>query len=111
MITSPVTRAQVTAEILSENTRGPLDIRVSPVLPCGMSPDELAGELTAYAHFSSIMLTGHEPDFSRAIAYFLGMASSEAIKVRKASLACIELPRLAAGAGQLQFFLPARLAT
>src|SRR5690606_13770088 len=92
LISSPATWAKETAEILAASLRGPLDIVVSPVLACGMSPEELAGELTAYAHFSTIMITGHEPDFSRAIAYFLGMASSEAIKVRKASLACIELP-------------------
>lgn len=111
LITSPVVRAKETAEILTKNIGEDIQIVESRVLACGMSPDELVGELTAYARFSRVMLTGHEPDFSRAIAYFLGMTSPEAIKVRKASLTCLELPRIAAGAGQLQFFLPARLAT
>ena len=65
--------------------------------------------LVSYAKFGSVMLVGHEPDFSSLIATLIGLESSAAINVSKASLTAIDLTRLAPGFGVLRFFLPVKL--
>jgi hypothetical protein len=55
------------------------------------------------------MVVGHEPDFSAAIAACVGLPDSDRLVVRKASLTAVDLPRLRAGAGRLEYTLPVRL--
>jgi phosphohistidine phosphatase SixA len=51
-------------------------------------------------------VVGHEPDFSETLAALIGLPAPEHLSIRKASLTAIDLPRLAAGTGQLQYLLP-----
>ena len=78
-------------------------------LACGMTPETCLMELKARQGSASILLVGHEPDFSETIAAMLGVKDSGAIKVRKAALAGIELLDFQVGQGQLHFLVPARL--
>lgn len=105
IVTSPVVRARQTAAIVAKT------LDMEPVekdwLACGMNPDTCLHEL---AHLrGAIMLVGHEPDFSAAIASLVGLRDPGAIKIRKASLTAVDLPDFAHGAGGLQFSIPARL--
>jgi phosphohistidine phosphatase len=108
ILTSPVVRARQTARIVADKLG---DAEVSEVdwLACGMSGETCLMELKARQATSSVLLVGHEPDFSEAIATILGLGDSSAIKVRKAALTGIELTSFQAGQGQLQFLVPARL--
>ena len=57
-----------------------------------MKPETCLMELKALETTPSILLVGHEPDFSEAIAAMLGLSSAEALKVRNYvyALSCAE---------------------
>jgi len=108
IISSPVVRARQTAKIVSQKL-GDADLVVESWLACGMSAESCLEELQAYAKKSSVMVVGHEPDFSHAIAHLIGLGHAEAINVRKASLTAIEIETLQPGQGRLEFFTPVRI--
>ena len=108
ILTSPVVRARQTARIVAEKLG---DAEVSEVdwLACGMSAETCLMELKARQGTASVLLVGHEPDFSETIATILGVSDAGAIKVRKAALTGIELLDFRAGQGQLHFLVPTKL--
>lgn len=108
ILSSPVLRAKETAEIVASKLGGS-DLSMVPWLACGMSPETALQELASYARFDSVMIVGHEPDFSTLIATLIGLESSAVINVSKASLTAIDLARLTPGFGVLRFFLPVKL--
>ena len=108
IISSPVVRARQTAKIISQKL-GDADLVVEGWLACGMTPESCLDELRAYEQKASVMVVGHEPDFGYAIAHLLGLASADAINVRKASLTAIEIETLQPGRGRLEFFTPVRI--
>ncbi len=108
IVTSPVVRAGQTAQAVSKRLDD-REIVTERWLACGMSPADCFEGLAAYAKFDHVMLVGHEPDFSGVIAACLGLPDAGGLLVRKASLTAIDLPRLRAGAGRLEFTMPARL--
>jgi phosphohistidine phosphatase len=107
ILTSPVRRAHETAVIMSAKMRA--DVMIVPWLSCGMNPATALEELKAYRSLGSVMLVGHEPDFSQFAAHLLGVATNTSLHIRKASLTLVELEFFRAGAGRLQFSLPCRL--
>jgi phosphohistidine phosphatase SixA len=108
ILASPVVRARQTAKIVSQRL-GDAGLVEGPWLACGMSPESCLRELAAYEQNESVMLVGHEPDFSGTIATLIGLSDPDHLNIRKASLTAVDLPALSPGAGQLQFLLPSRL--
>lgn len=109
ILSSPVTRARQTAEIVAEELSVG-DVVQAAWAACGMHPEEAIAELGGCGSFPSIMLVGHEPDLGLLAAVLLGLPRAGALRVRKALLASIVVEgRIAAGAGTLQFFLPVKL--
>ena len=108
ILTSPVTRARETAEIVAEKLGGDPAPTHAPWLACGMNLDTALLELSAYVKLDSVMIVGHEPDFSSLVASLIGLQSSSSINLSKASLTAIELARFAPGNGILRFFLPVK---
>jgi len=108
IVTSPLVRAEQTAQAVSKRLDG-REVIIERWLACGMSPGDCFEGLAPYAKFDHVMLVGHEPDFSAAISACIGMEDSDRVLVRKASLTGIDLRRLRAGAGRLEFTLPVRL--
>jgi phosphohistidine phosphatase len=82
---------------------------VDPVLSAGMQPETALDELKAYARFQSLMLVGHEPDFSLLAAHLLGIPLRESLRLRKASLTAIKLDGMRPGAAVLEFTIPPKL--
>lgn len=109
VLSSPIRRAQETAAIFAEQLNAELEI--VPWLACGAHPETVATELAAYRDRESVVLVGHEPDFSGIAAHFLGLPRQESIRVRKASLTLLELDSIRAGAARLQFSIPCKLAS
>jgi phosphohistidine phosphatase len=107
IITSPVVRARQTAEIVAKATGSKL-IEGS-WLACGMEAGDCLKHIAALPPKNFVLLVGHEPDFSEAIAFLMGLPDPSTLKIRKASLAVLDLAELKAGCGQLQFMVPARL--
>lgn len=108
ILTSPVVRARQTAKIVAKML-GETDFSEVDWLACGMTSETCLMELKACQEKASVLLVGHEPDFSETIAAMIGLSDTEAIKVRKASLTGVELLNFQAGQGQLHFLVPARL--
>lgn len=108
VITSPVVRARQTAKIVVRHL-GDADLVEERWLACGMTPESCLRELSAWQKHRAVLLVGHEPDFSEAIAALVALFRPDTIQIRKASLTAIELPEAVAGAGRLQFLVPSRL--
>lgn len=108
ILTSPLVRARQTATIVAEKLGGAQLAQVD-WLACGMTLETCLTELKAWKEKASILLVGHEPDFSEAIAAMLGLKDAAALKIRKASLTGLELLDFRAEQGQLHFLVPARL--
>jgi phosphohistidine phosphatase len=107
ILTSPVRRAAETAEIVGEALKG--ELMTEPWLACGMQPETALEELRGYARFGSVMIVGHQPDFSLLAAHLLGLRDNEQIAIRKASLTHFELGAFVFGGARLCFSLPCRL--
>ena len=107
VLSSPLRRAHETAQIVSATLRA--EMLIAPWLASGMHPDQAMEELRAYRSQSSVLIVGHEPDFSQLIAHLLGMATNNAIHVHKASLTLLDLDIFRAGAATLQFSIPCKL--
>jgi phosphohistidine phosphatase len=106
IITSPVVRARQTAVIVAATTG--CDLIVGEWLACGMEPGDFLKEIAAYSRKNFVLLVGHEPDFSDAIACLIGLIDPSSLKIRKASLTIVEIAAPHQGCGQLQFLIPAR---
>ena len=102
IVSSPVVRARQTAGAV-EKKLGQASVVI------GMTPETCLSELSVHAGTHSVLLVGHEPDFSDTIAALLGLADPDALNIRKASLTGIELSGFTAGAGRLQLLVPVRL--
>jgi len=107
VLSSPVRRAHDTAQAVAEQMRS--ELLITPWLACGMRPESALEELKAYRSQTSVMLVGHEPDFSQLAAHLLGLPSNSQFHVRKASLSLIDLPALRGGTGSLEFSIPCKL--
>jgi phosphohistidine phosphatase len=108
ILTSPVLRAQQTASLAAKELKADAPTEV-PWLSCGMNPERARAELAGYAKLETVMIVGHEPDFSALVAHLLDIGSSASVNVSKASLTGIDLVRPVAGSGVLKFLLPAKL--
>lgn len=108
ILTSPVVRARQTAGIVAEELKLDLPTEV-PWMACGMNPERALAELAGYTRLDSLMIVGHEPDFSALVAHLLDLGSSASVNISKASLTCIEMSRPVAGSGLLRFLIPVKL--
>lgn len=108
ILTSPLKRAEQTARIVAKEIVN-AEFIVDPVLSAGMQPETALDELKAYARFQSLMLVGHEPDFSLLAAHLLGIPLRESLRLRKASLTGIKLNAMRPGAAVLEFTIPPKL--
>ena len=103
IVSSPLLRARQTAEPVAAALQAQIteDERLSGGQ---LTVEALAGIVTDAGNPNSILLVGHEPDFSRTIAALIGGA----VDVKKAALALVECDRVAAG-GELAWLIPPKL--
>jgi phosphohistidine phosphatase len=103
IITSPLTRAQQTAEIVAEELDLLdllfIDERLSP----GFGPGDLAAILEEHDQAEAVMLVGHEPDFSLMIEHLIGGGT---LVCKKGSLARVDLRDAGPLAGELVWLIP-----
>jgi phosphohistidine phosphatase len=87
ILTSPLPRASQTAEIAAEHLRAPIETVKS--LSKGFDVDALKKLIREYDKIDSVMLVGHEPDFSRVIEKLTGGD----VKLKKTGVARLDLDR------------------
>ena len=105
IITSPLTRAIQTAEIVQQGLAVPPRMKISTALVPESHPSQVLQELAAnHSATSSVMLVGHEPHLSGLASYILTGQVSWLIRLKKGALCCIDLLP-ATGRGQLLWAL------
>jgi phosphohistidine phosphatase len=103
ILASPLLRARQTAEIVARAVGLRDGVSVDERLRPGFGKGELEQILIAHRVIRGLMLVGHEPDFSRVISAWTGGGR---VEMQKGSLARVDLPTLAPGAGVLAWLLP-----
>lgn len=108
ILTSPLVRARQTAEIVAPVLDSPL--RVADELQLGCTLDDLQRLLGRVQH-DSVMLVGHEPDFSSMAARLIN-ADERGIVLKRAGLIRVEVQgRPQAGRGRLSALLTPKMLT
>jgi len=103
ILTSPLPRAAQTAQIAAGELG--LEAQEEPSLAPGFDTEKLRALVVAHAG-QNIMLVGHEPDFSGAIATLTGGA----VKLSKAGVALVEMAETGLQ-GQLIWLIPPKIVT
>lgn len=107
VIASPKLRASQTAEIVAD--RLGLSVAADDDLAGPLSLSTIEGILDRAGGPGSVVLVGHDPDFSELLAELVG---SENVPMKKAALARIDAERpLSPGAGTLRWLIPPDLLT
>jgi phosphohistidine phosphatase len=103
IVSSPLTRALQTAQIVAERLgmgdRLIEDERLAP----GFNIHELSGVIQALPQVNAIMLVGHEPDFSTTVS---GLIGGGEVVCKKGSLARIDLYDTVNLKGELVWLVP-----
>jgi phosphohistidine phosphatase len=102
IITSPLPRAAQTAEIAAEELKGKL--RSDESLAPGFDIDQLR-RLGKRHRAKSLILVGHEPDFTKVISKLTGAS----LKLSKAGVALVDVD-LESEEGKLLWLFPPKLA-
>ncbi len=108
ILTSPLVRAEQTAQIVAQVLPG-CEMVTERWLASGMGADDFFEGIGAYKQHSSVMVVGHEPDFSETISAALGSTGFSVVRVRKASVTLVDFGSVRAGGGRLDWSLPVRL--
>lgn len=95
VVTSPVLRARQTAEVIAPVFG--LEPKLDERLGLGASPEAYLAAAVE-AHGEHVLLVGHQPDLETAIYFLTGAVS----KVRKGTIAVIDLGRSRMGGGRLR---------
>ncbi len=90
ILSSPYLRALQTARIAQQELSVAESILEFPALVPYGSPEDTWKQLRDYAQFSSLLLTGHEPQISHLIAYLLN-SPALLVEVKKAAIIRIDL--------------------
>ncbi len=107
ILASPLPRAWETAEIFAAALGAELE--VAAWLRPGEDPASWFARPTVGEDHGRVMLLGHEPQLSRALALAIGDGSA-AVEMKKAACALVRFPAVpAAGAGTLAWLLPPRV--
>ena len=104
IVTSPKVRAAQTAEIVAAKLD--MTVRTDRRLADGFGQRELWALLDE-AGAREVMIVGHDPDFSRLLAYLIDAAG---ISLKKGALATVDIEtRLGDGEGKLRWLIPPEL--
>ena len=99
ILTSPLPRASQTAEIVGQ--RLGIELQVEPALAHGFNLERLR-RLLAKRDTETVMIVGHEPEFSEVI----GELTGGKIKISKAGVALLEINRSCISGTLLWLFPP-----
>ena len=103
ILTSPLARAQQTAEIVAETLGLGRRLVTEPRLAPGFGPRQLRPLLAKHRDVGALMLVGHEPDLSETISHLIGGGR---LDIKKGTLVLVELADRASPAGRLVWLIP-----
>lgn len=102
ILTSPLPRAFETAQIVAEKLE--VELITTPLLAPGFGLHSLRQLLNDHSE-RDLMLVGHEPDFSLALAQLMGGT----VKMSKAGLARVDVENAADLRGELVWLIPPKV--
>ncbi len=103
IVSSPLTRAYRTAEIVAREL-GLIDLlEKDDLLRPGFDAGKLAQLLSHRPREGTVLLVGHEPDFSRTIGAVIGGGR---VRCKKGGLVCLDLESASPPKGELHWALP-----
>ena len=105
IVHSPLVRAAQTAEAAGTALGPPDGVHADDRLRGGAGLEEVQGIVRDYPA-KALMLIGHNPDLSTIVGDLLGEAR---IALKTSGVACVELPVVEPGAGELQWLIHAKL--
>ena len=107
MLSSPLTRAHETAQIVAEGLGIADRLRDDDRLAPGFGPTELGAILDEHRGAKTVMLVGHEPDFSLTLG---GLVGGAALVCKKGGLARVDVDPQS-GVAELVWLLPPKVLT
>jgi phosphohistidine phosphatase len=117
ILSSPLTRAEETARLVARELNLPKLVRIEEFLRAGMTAERAFSGLREfliglmkrerYSENASVMLVGHEPDFSKLAGALIG-GRAQSVHFRKATLMGVTLQELKPGAGTIEFLIPVK---
>ena len=108
ILTSPLTRARQTADVLAEGLPGKPAVHVIQSLAPGGTFTAFAEELEKYSKRSRIACVGHEPDLGQLAAKLIG--ARRPLEFKKGAICRIDLDGIPLnGPGHLRWFAPPRM--
>ncbi|MBV8140576.1 MAG: phosphohistidine phosphatase SixA [Verrucomicrobia bacterium] len=117
ILSSPLKRAEETARLVAGELELPKLVQISEFLRAGMTAERALSNLREsfteilkrdkQLEMASIMLVGHEPDFSNLTGILIG-ARPTSVHFRKATLMGLSLQELRPGAATIEFILPVK---
>jgi phosphohistidine phosphatase len=112
ILSSPLRRAQETAEIMASILAPKVPVELYPALAFGHEPRDVLQGLRSHRRAEQVMLVGHQPDMGELASFLLtGSSNLVPLPFKKAATAAITVPSLPPrSAGVLEWFLtPAQL--
>jgi phosphohistidine phosphatase len=106
IITSPLVRAHQTANIVAKKLNLLDRLFTEELLKPGFRPDALQEIVKKYAAAGTLLLVGHEPDFSTVISHIIGGGR---VVCKKGGLAFVDLHKPYELQGELVWLIPPRL--
>lgn len=104
LISSPLARAQQTAEVVAKELG--LELRISDMLAPGCDIQRLRTALWQHDGANGIMVVGHEPDFGALIGELTGGSQ---VRMKKGGLCRVDLDSVDEGAGRIVWLLAPRM--
>jgi phosphohistidine phosphatase len=108
ILTSPLVRAQQTAEIVARRLNLVDALADDDRLAPGFGTAELGRIVQEHRALTALLLVGHEPDFSTVISACIGGGR---VECKKGGLARVDIQDLETFAGILVWLLPPRVLT
>ncbi|HEX2385898.1 MAG TPA: phosphohistidine phosphatase SixA [Candidatus Binatia bacterium] len=94
IITSPLSRARETAEIVAKVFDMEEQVEEAPELKPQASVESLAARLLEYRDCQELLLVGHQPFLGKAASLLLCRNESANVELKKSGICCIELNEL-----------------
>ena len=106
IVSSPLTRAAQTAEILAKAWESAVRVSIDERLGPGFGPKQLKVIMAEHREARGVMLVGHEPDFSETISQVTGGGR---LVMKKGALAYVEMDEPALLHGTLVWLIPPKM--
>jgi phosphohistidine phosphatase len=114
ILSSPLKRAEETARLVAAELNSPKLVQIAEYLRAGMTSNRALSSLSEnftdlvkrekHSENASIMLVGHEPDFSNLAGVLIG-GRATSVHFRKATLTGLTLQELTPGAATIEFLI------